>query len=207
MNSSENYTWPMTGNALAELSTIWAQEVRDNDSSVGDISTTLTMRNITTLVTKGYVTWNQTANDKEPSPRDILIPSWTTLHVGTELPNTWTQTRDNTSFFDSNILCPVRYVLVLVILVIMVVASFLNIVALLMFVKNGMMTRSPVNYLLINLALVDLLNSTTSLPMFLVALLVGEWPLQEKGCSWYGFSFILYGSAALNTTAAIAMER
>lgn len=76
--------------------------------------------------------------------------------------------------------------------VILVAGVFSNSVALLVFFKYRSL-RTPINLILLNISLSDVLVCVFGTPFSFAASLQGRWLIGEGGCKWYGFANSLFG--------------
>ncbi|XP_070701460.1 teleost multiple tissue opsin a [Pempheris klunzingeri] len=69
------------------------------------------------------------------------------------------------------------------------------------------MLRSPINLLLINISISDLLVCVLGTPFSFAASTQGRWLIGEGGCVWYGFANSLFGIVSLISLAVLSYER
>lgn len=67
-----------------------------------------------------------------------------------------------------------------------------NLLVLVLFCRYKML-RSPINLLLINISISDLLVCVLGTPFSFAASTQGRWLIGEAGCVWYGFANSLFG--------------
>ncbi|XP_019733547.1 vertebrate ancient opsin-like [Hippocampus comes] len=67
--------------------------------------------------------------------------------------------------------------------------------------------RSPINLLLINISVSDLLVCLLGTPFSFAASTQGRWLIGAKGCVWYGFANSLFGIVSLISLAVLSYER
>ncbi|XP_037132228.1 pinopsin-like [Syngnathus acus] len=67
--------------------------------------------------------------------------------------------------------------------------------------------RSPINLLLINISISDLLVCVLGTPFSFAASTQGKWLIGAKGCVWYGFANSLFGIVSLISLAVLSYER
>lgn len=67
-----------------------------------------------------------------------------------------------------------------------------NLLVLVLFCRYKML-RSPINLLLINISISDLLVCVLGTPFSFAASTQGRWLIGEGGCVWYGFANSLFG--------------
>lgn len=71
--------------------------------------------------------------------------------------------------------------------------GFLNNLLVLVLFCRYKLLRSPINLLLINISLSDLLVCVLGTPFSFAASTQGRWLIGECGCVWYGFANTLFG--------------
>ncbi|KAM3866062.1 vertebrate ancient opsin-like [Diretmus argenteus] len=81
-----------------------------------------------------------------------------------------------------------------------------NLLVLVLFCRYKML-RSPINMLLINISISDLLVCVLGTPFSFAASTQGRWLIGEEGCVWYGFVNTLFGVVSLNSLAVLSYER
>ena len=67
-----------------------------------------------------------------------------------------------------------------------------NLLVLVLFCRYKLL-RSPINMLLVNISLSDLLVCLLGTPFSFAASTQGRWLIGEAGCVWYGFANSLFG--------------
>ncbi|XP_036412185.1 teleost multiple tissue opsin a [Colossoma macropomum] len=67
--------------------------------------------------------------------------------------------------------------------------------------------RSPINLLLLNISVSDLLVCALATPFSFAASARGRWLIGEEGCVWYGFANSLLGIVSLISLAVLSYER
>lgn len=67
-----------------------------------------------------------------------------------------------------------------------------NLLVLVLFCRYKML-RSPINLLLMNISISDLLVCVLGTPFSFAASTQGRWLIGEGGCVWYGFANSLFG--------------
>lgn len=67
-----------------------------------------------------------------------------------------------------------------------------NLLVLVLFCRYKML-RSPINLLLVNISVSDLLVCVVGTPFSFAASTQGRWLIGEAGCVWYGFANSLFG--------------
>lgn len=67
-----------------------------------------------------------------------------------------------------------------------------NLLVLILFCRNKVL-RSPINWLLINISVSDLMVCIVGTPFSFVASTQGKWLIGPSGCVWYGFVNSLFG--------------
>ncbi|XP_076601304.1 teleost multiple tissue opsin a [Chaetodon auriga] len=81
-----------------------------------------------------------------------------------------------------------------------------NLLVLVLFCRYKML-RSPINLLLINISISDLLVCVLGTPFSFAASTQGRWLIGEGGCVWYGFANSLFGIVSLISLAVLSFER
>ncbi|XP_020508054.1 vertebrate ancient opsin-like [Labrus bergylta] len=81
-----------------------------------------------------------------------------------------------------------------------------NLLVLVLFCRFKML-RSPINLLLINISISDLLVCVLGTPFSFAASTQGRWLIGEAGCVWYGFANSLFGIVSLISLAVLSYER
>ncbi|XP_029308548.1 teleost multiple tissue opsin a [Cottoperca gobio] len=81
-----------------------------------------------------------------------------------------------------------------------------NLLVLTLFCRYKML-RSPINLLLINISISDLLVCVLGTPFSFAASTQGRWLIGEGGCMWYGFANSLFGIVSLISLAVLSYER
>ncbi|XP_028284419.1 teleost multiple tissue opsin a [Parambassis ranga] len=81
-----------------------------------------------------------------------------------------------------------------------------NLLVMVLFCRYKML-RSPINLLLINISISDLLVCVLGTPFSFAASTQGRWLIGEVGCVWYGFANSLFGIVSLISLAVLSYER
>ncbi|XP_063742332.1 opsin-3-like [Eleginops maclovinus] len=81
-----------------------------------------------------------------------------------------------------------------------------NLLVLILFCRYKLL-RSPINLLLINISISDLLVCVLGTPFSFAASTQGRWLIGEGGCMWYGFANSLFGIVSLISLAVLSYER
>uniref|UniRef100_A0A8C5D6Q8 G-protein coupled receptors family 1 profile domain-containing protein n=1 Tax=Gadus morhua TaxID=8049 RepID=A0A8C5D6Q8_GADMO len=81
-----------------------------------------------------------------------------------------------------------------------------NLLVLVLFCRYKLL-RSPINMLLVNIALSDLLVCLLGTPFSFAASTQGRWLIGGAGCVWYGFANSLFGIVSLISLAVLSYER
>ncbi|XP_063076291.1 teleost multiple tissue opsin a [Engraulis encrasicolus] len=81
-----------------------------------------------------------------------------------------------------------------------------NLVVLVLFCRYKLL-RSPINLLLINISLSDMLVCVLGTPFSFAASTQGRWLIGARGCVWYGFANTLFGIVSLISLAVLSYER
>ncbi|XP_028450129.1 teleost multiple tissue opsin a [Perca flavescens] len=85
--------------------------------------------------------------------------------------------------------------------------GFMNNLLVLVLYCRYKMLRSPINLLLINITISDLLVCVLGTPFSFAASMQGRWLIGEGGCVWYGFANSLFGIVSLISLAVLSYER
>ncbi|KAG7457100.1 hypothetical protein MATL_G00242960 [Megalops atlanticus] len=83
---------------------------------------------------------------------------------------------------------------------------FNNLLVLVLFCRYKML-RSPINLLLMNISVSDLLVCVVGTPFSFAASTQGRWLIGQAGCVWYGFANTLFGIVSLISLAVLSYER
>ncbi|XP_053547682.1 opsin-3 [Bombina bombina] len=89
---------------------------------------------------------------------------------------------------------------------ILVLGSLHNSLVIIIFVKFEAV-RTPINMLLLNISVSDLLVCVFGTPFSFAANVSGEWLFGYQGCKWYGFSNALFGIVSLVSLSILSYER
>ncbi|XP_032384259.1 teleost multiple tissue opsin 3a isoform X2 [Etheostoma spectabile] len=89
---------------------------------------------------------------------------------------------------------------------ILVAGIFNNFLALLIFAKFRTLW-TPINIILLNISLSDILVCVFGTPFSFAASLHGRWLIGEYGCKWYGFANSLFGIVSLVSLSVLSYER
>ncbi|XP_042349516.1 teleost multiple tissue opsin 3a [Plectropomus leopardus] len=81
-----------------------------------------------------------------------------------------------------------------------------NFFALLIFAKFRCLW-TPINVILLNISLSDILVCVFGTPFSFAASLHGRWLIGEHGCKWYGFANSLFGIVSLVSLSVLSYER
>ncbi|KAK2822045.1 hypothetical protein Q5P01_022110 [Channa striata] len=81
-----------------------------------------------------------------------------------------------------------------------------NLLVLVLFCRYRML-RSPINLLLVNISVSDLLVCVLGTPFSFAASTQGRWLIGAGGCVWYGFANSLFGIVSLISLAVLSYER
>ncbi|XP_068442511.1 teleost multiple tissue opsin 3a [Clinocottus analis] len=81
-----------------------------------------------------------------------------------------------------------------------------NFFALLIFAKFRTLW-TPINVILLNISLSDILVCVFGTPFSFAASLHGRWLIGEQGCKWYGFANSLFGIVSLVSLSVLSYER
>ncbi|XP_061105274.1 pinopsin-like [Conger conger] len=97
-----------------------------------------------------------------------------------------------------------------------VVAVFLGFILILGFLSNFVVLivfarfralRTPINLILLNISVSDMLVCIFGTPFSFAASLYGSWLIGHHGCKWYGFANALFGIVSLVSLAILSYER
>ncbi|XP_071979490.1 pinopsin-like [Engystomops pustulosus] len=89
---------------------------------------------------------------------------------------------------------------------ILVLGSLYNFLVLLIFVKFEAV-RTPINMILLNISVSDLLVCIFGTPFSFAASVSGGWLIGQQGCKWYGFCNSLFGIVSLISLSMLSYER
>ncbi|XP_072287140.1 pinopsin-like [Pyxicephalus adspersus] len=89
---------------------------------------------------------------------------------------------------------------------ILVQGSLYNSLVLLIFVKFEAV-RTPINMILLNISISDLLVCLFGTPFSFAASVSGGWLIGHQGCKWYGFCNSLFGIVSLVSLSMLSYER
>ncbi|XP_071374311.1 teleost multiple tissue opsin 3a [Centroberyx affinis] len=89
---------------------------------------------------------------------------------------------------------------------ILVVGILNNSLVLLIFAKFRSL-RTPINLILLNISVSDILVCVFGTPFSFAASLHGRWLIGEYGCKWYGFANSLFGIVSLVSLSVLSYER
>ncbi|CAF97626.1 unnamed protein product [Tetraodon nigroviridis] len=81
-----------------------------------------------------------------------------------------------------------------------------NLLVLVLFCRFKVL-RSPINLLLVNISVSDLLVCVLGTPFSFAASTQGRWLIGAAGCVWYGFVNSLFGIVSLISLAVLSFER
>ncbi|KAM9802915.1 teleost multiple tissue opsin 2b [Syngnathus typhle] len=104
-------------------------------------------------------------------------------------------------------LSPTGFVVLSVVLGFIMTFGFLNnLVVLLLFCKFKKL-RTPVNMLLLNISVSDMLVCVFGTTLSFVSSIHGRWLLGSSGCSWYGFINSCFGIVSLISLVILSYDR
>nr|XP_023667156.1 opsin-3-like [Paramormyrops kingsleyae] len=89
---------------------------------------------------------------------------------------------------------------------IMVLGFFNNLIVLILFCKFKTL-RTPVNMLLLNISISDMLVCIFGTPLSFASSLRGRWLVGRYGCMWYGFINSCFGIVSLISLAMLSYDR
>ncbi|XP_048019906.1 teleost multiple tissue opsin a isoform X2 [Megalobrama amblycephala] len=104
-------------------------------------------------------------------------------------------------------LSPTGHLLVAVSLGFIGTFGFINNLLVLVLFCRYKVLRSPINFLLVNICLSDLLVCVLGTPFSFAASTQGRWLIGDSGCVWYGFANSLLGIVSLISLAVLSYER
>ncbi|XP_048360956.1 parapinopsin-like [Sphaerodactylus townsendi] len=81
-----------------------------------------------------------------------------------------------------------------------------NLLVLTLFCRNKVL-RSPINWLLMNISVSDLMVCIVGTPFSFAASTQGKWLIGPAGCVWYGFVNTFFGTVSLVSLAVLSYER
>ncbi|KAM8953191.1 vertebrate ancient opsin-like [Pelodytes ibericus] len=108
---------------------------------------------------------------------------------------------------DHENLTPTGHLLVAVFLGIVGSLGFFNNLLVLVLFYQYKILRSPINLLLMNISMSDLMVCILGTPFSFAASTQGRWLIGEAGCIWYGFVNTLFGTVSLVSLAVLSYER
>ncbi|XP_041846018.1 teleost multiple tissue opsin 3a [Melanotaenia boesemani] len=121
--------------------------------------------------------------------------------------STDTALRDSTAPQSPHGLSRTGHTAVAVCLGFILVAGILNnFLTLLIFAKFRSLW-TPINLILLNISLSDILVCVLGTPFSFAASLHGRWLIGEYGCKWYGFANSLFGIVSLVSLSVLSYER
>ncbi|XP_053245932.1 vertebrate ancient opsin-like [Podarcis raffonei] len=104
-------------------------------------------------------------------------------------------------------LSPTGHLVTAICLGIIGILGFLNnLLVLVLFCRNKVL-RSPINLLLMNISVSDLMVCIVGTPFSFAASTQGRWLIGPAGCVWYGFANTLFGTVSLISLAVLSYER
>ncbi|XP_042621057.1 pinopsin-like isoform X1 [Cyprinus carpio] len=99
------------------------------------------------------------------------------------------------------------YTVVAVCLGIIFVFGFLNNFLVLLVFARFHVLRTPINLILVNISVSDMLVCIFGTPLSFAASVHGRWLTGVHGCRWYGFANALFGIVSLVSLAVLSYER
>ncbi|XP_061091799.1 opsin-3-like [Conger conger] len=90
--------------------------------------------------------------------------------------------------------------------VIFILGVLNNLLVLLIFAKFQSL-RTPINLILLNISVSDMLVCIFGTPFSFAASLQGRWLIGHYGCKWYGFANALFGIVSLVSLSMLSYER
>ncbi|XP_045910855.1 teleost multiple tissue opsin 2b isoform X1 [Micropterus dolomieu] len=104
-------------------------------------------------------------------------------------------------------LSPTGFVVLSVVLGFIMTFGFLNnFIVLLLFCKFKKL-RTPVNMLLLNISVSDMMVCLFGTPLSFASSVRGKWLLGRSGCSWYGFINSCFGIVSLISLVILSYDR
>ncbi|KAJ8407196.1 hypothetical protein AAFF_G00288720 [Aldrovandia affinis] len=119
----------------------------------------------------------------------------------------------NISFLDSLVpqdpsgLSRTGHTVVAVFLGLIFVLGFLNNLLVLLIFSKFQSLRTPINLILLNISVSDMLVCIFGTPFSFAASLHGRWLIGLQGCKWYGFANSLFGIVSLVSLSILSYER
>ncbi|XP_051764017.1 teleost multiple tissue opsin 3b isoform X1 [Ctenopharyngodon idella] len=99
------------------------------------------------------------------------------------------------------------YTVVAVCLGIIFLFGFLNNFLVLLVFARFHVLRTPINLILLNISVSDMLVCIFGTPLSFAASVYGRWLTGVHGCRWYGFANALFGIVSLVSLAVLSYER
>ncbi|XP_041949528.1 teleost multiple tissue opsin 3b [Alosa alosa] len=90
--------------------------------------------------------------------------------------------------------------------IIFVLGFLANFCVLLVFARFQVL-RTPINLILLNICVSDMLVCIFGTPFSFAASIYGRWLIGLSGCKWYGFANSLFGIVSLVSFAVLSLER
>ncbi|XP_036404466.1 teleost multiple tissue opsin 3a [Megalops cyprinoides] len=87
------------------------------------------------------------------------------------------------------------------------VLGFLNNLLVLLIFAKFQSLRTPINLILLNISVSDMLVCIFGTPFSFAASLHGRWLIGHHGCKWYGFANSLFGIVSLVSLSILSYER
>ncbi|KAG9335317.1 hypothetical protein JZ751_005366, partial [Albula glossodonta] len=108
---------------------------------------------------------------------------------------------------DTSGLSRTGHTVVAVFLGLILVLGFLNNLLVLLIFARFQSLRTPINLILLNISVSDMLVCIFGTPFSFAASLRGRWLIGDHGCKWYGFANSLFGIVSLVSLSILSYER
>ncbi|KAI1903094.1 hypothetical protein AGOR_G00023670 [Albula goreensis] len=108
---------------------------------------------------------------------------------------------------DTSGLSRTGHTVVAVFLGFILVTGFLNNLLVLIIFARFQVLRTPINLILLNISVSDMLVCIFGTPFSFAASLYGRWLIGNHGCKWYGFANALFGIVSLVSLSILSYER
>ncbi|MBN3297455.1 OPN3 protein, partial [Amia calva] len=115
--------------------------------------------------------------------------------------------RDPLPAEDPSDLTRAGHTVVAVFLGLIFVFGFLNNLVVLLIFAKFQPIRTPINLILLNISVSDMLVCIFGTPFSFAASLRGRWLIGYHGCKWYGFANSLFGIVSLVSLSILSYER
>ncbi|XP_077683061.1 pinopsin-like [Eretmochelys imbricata] len=119
----------------------------------------------------------------------------------------WCSNSSNQRHGQEQNLSPTGHLITAICLGIIGTLGFLNnLLVLILFCRNKVL-QSPINLLLMNISVSDMMVCIMGTPFSFAASTQGHWLIGPGGCIWYGFINTLFGTVSLISLAVLSYER